>query len=299
MKPVRVTMKVAASLIHHRSRDANKGSSGRVLVVAGSRGMVGAAVLSSSAAVRSGAGLVRLATVESQQRTAVIRAPLEITTHGLPEDKHGRLALVGVADVKQLLKDFKPTVLAVGPGLGVNAAVMRLVRFLLFKSSTPLVLDADGLNALSTLKIRQRFKAPVVLTPHAGELARLLNMSVEAVLRDRLDVVKRAAQKFGCVCLLKGPGTLITDGKNVFENTTGNPAMASGGMGDVLTGLIASAWAQSANVGSAALSSAAFGVFLHGLCADIAVRSFPERTLLASDLIASLPEAVVKIWRSV
>jgi NAD(P)H-hydrate epimerase len=299
MSTIRVTMKVAAGLIHRRARDANKGSNGRVLVVAGSRGMAGAAVLSSSAAVRSGAGLVRLAIVESQQRAAVIRAPLEITTQSLPEDKQGHIASTALGTVRRLIKDFKPTVLAVGPGLGVTAAVRKLIGFFLFDSSTPLVLDADGLNALSTLKTSRRFKAPVVLTPHVGELARLLNVSTAAVMRNRLSTVKQAAKKFGCVCLLKGPGTLITDGARVYENTTGNPAMASGGMGDVLTGLVASSWAQRERADSTGLSSAAFGVFLHGLCADIAVRSFPERTLLASDLIEALPEAYRKIWRFV
>jgi NAD(P)H-hydrate epimerase len=297
MKPRRVTLGVAVKWVRRRSTDAHKGTNGRVLVVAGSRGMVGAAVLSSTAAVRSGAGLVRLATVESQLRAAVIRAPLEITTHALPEDKSGRVAASSVADLKNLIGVFKPTVLALGPGLGVTTAVKKLIRFFLFESNTPVVLDADGLNALSELKTARKFKAPVILTPHAGELARLLNLSTSDVLRDGIGAVKRAARKFGCVCLLKGPGTLVTDGATLFENTTGNPAMASGGMGDVLTGLIASAWAQNGAKAASALTSAAFGVFLHGLCADISVRSFPERTLLASDLIDALPGAYKKIWR--
>jgi NAD(P)H-hydrate epimerase len=296
MKPVRVTAKVAARWLVRRPANAHKGSSGRVLVVAGARGMAGAAVLASSAAVRSGAGLVRLAIVASQQRAAVIRAPLEITTHALTEDRTGHIAAASVAEIRRLMKEFKPTVVAVGPGLGVNAALRRLLAFLLWKSDTPVVADADALNTLATMRSSKRFRAPAVLTPHAGELARLLNISTDQVLKNGAMSVRRAAERFGCVCILKGPRTLTTDAKSIYENTTGNAAMASGGMGDVLTGLVASTWAQRV---ASPLTSTAFAVFLHGLCADVAVSSFPERTLLASDLIEALPETYRKIWRFV
>jgi NAD(P)H-hydrate epimerase len=297
MTPVRVTPQLAAGWVAARRVDSHKGTNGRVLVVAGSKGMIGAAVLSATAAVRSGAGLVRLATVASQQRAAVIRSPLEITTHALPEARDGRLGSGALRDLQRLIRQFKPTVVAAGPGMGINRGVIAVIRWLLWTSRTPLVLDADGLNALSDLGIKKKFTAPVVLTPHVGELARLLRVPPTAVAQNRLRFARTAAASFGCICVIKGPGTLTVSRTQAYENTTGNPAMGTGGMGDVLTGLIAASWAQQPDAEAAAIKAAAFGVFLHGLCADRAVRSFPERTLLASDLIAFLPEAYKKIWR--
>ncbi len=279
-----ITLALARRWLRPRPRNAHKGTSGRVLVIAGSRGMVGAGILCASAAARSGAGLVKLATVKSQQTVAAKRAPVEITTLGLPEDSAGHLGAASLGELDKTISQWRPDVIALGPGLGVTAVIKRLVEKFIYSGRVPIVLDADGLNALAQLKVRKKSAAPLVLTPHLGELKRL-----------RAESPQQAALRFNAVCLLKGPGTIVTDGRTSYRNTTGNPAMASGGMGDVLTGIIAASWAQ----GMVRLCAASFGAFLHGLAADIAVREFPERTLLASDVVAALPRAFKKIWRKI
>lgn len=256
--------------------------------------MVGAPVLSALAAIRSGAGLVRLAVAKSQQAVAAKKAPLEVMTEALPEDRAGRITFSTLATIKKSLKSFRPNVIAVGPGLGRSAGARALVKYLLWSSDIPVVLDADGLNALSTLPVR-RFSKPVILTPHEGELSRILDRPGSAIKKDRIGSAVAAARRYGCVCLLKGPGTLVTDGSTVYKNTTGSPAMAVGGMGDFLTGLIASLWGQMGASPSTAIQAAAFGAYWHGLSADRAVRKFPAGTLLASDLANFLPEALKKL----
>lgn len=263
-----------------------------MFVVAGSKNMMGAAVLSSLGAMRGGAGLVRLGIVESRQRIAAMRAPLEVTTMGLPEDKKGLLSSSALRVIRKAITEFKTDVVAVGPGLGQSPVVKKIVREFLFRDSRPVVLDADGINALADLNIQKKPRAPLIITPHAGEMARLLNTSIRRVMADRVQIAKAAAKKFGCVCLLKGPGTIVTDGKEVFRNTTGNPGMASGGMGDILTGLIAAIWGQMEKRGvKTGLQAAAIAAFVHGRAADLAVRKFSERGLLASDVAAFFPQA--------
>ena len=265
-----------------------------MLIIAGSRGMAGAAVLCATGAARSGAGLVKLATVRSQQNVCAKRAPLEVTSMGLPEDSSGRLSVAAWPVIKRTIQTWRPHVIAFGPGAGVSPGIVRLTGRLLSMADLRVVLDADGLNALAQLRSRPP-AATMVITPHAGELARLLGSTPVQVNKAREQFAKKAALKFRCVCLLKGSGTLVTDGKAVWKNTTGNPAMASGGMGDVLTGIVSALWAQDLGAG---LRAAALGAFVHGLAGDVAQNDFPERSMLASDLAKALPAAYKKIWRT-
>lgn len=292
-------MTVVRRWVRPRPRNAHKGSSGRVLIIAGSRGMAGAGILCAMGAVRAGAGLVRLGIVESQQVVAAKRAPLEVTTQALPEDGQGRISSRAGAAIKKTISNFKPHVIAVGPGLGVTPAVKKIVQELVYRARLPVVLDADGLNVLAKSKVSRKFFAPVVMTPHAGELARLLHSKPGLINQAHEKMALLAARTYGGVCLLKGSGTVITDGQMVWKNTTGNPAMASGGMGDVLTGIIAALWAErlagNLSAKNSGLVAAALGAFLHGLAGDLAVKKFPERSLLASDLAESLPNAFQKI----
>jgi hydroxyethylthiazole kinase-like uncharacterized protein yjeF len=168
----------------------------------------------------------------------------------------------------------------------------------LLSHSTAVVIDADALNALAAIRPRKKLGCPAVLTPHPGEMARLLGTSVGQISRDRVAAVESAAKRFGAVALLKGEGTLVSDGRGVWKNTMGNAAMATGGMGDVLTGIVAATWGQmKAQTLESGVRAAALAAFVHGLAADIAVKRFPERTLLASDVAETLPSAFNQLWR--
>jgi ADP-dependent NAD(P)H-hydrate dehydratase len=268
-----------------RAADANKGNFGRVLVVAGSRGMSGAAVLCGSAALRGGAGLVSVAVPASLLPLVAAGNPCYMTA-ALAEDAHGRLA--GAARDELLGLAGANTVVAVGPGLGHSSDLPSLVLSLIEQTQTPLVVDADGLNALQGQVGRLRGRsAPLILTPHPGEFARLLGSDVAAVQGDRQGLAVRFAAEHGLVMVLKGHGTVVTDGRRVYVNTTGNPGMATGGTGDVLGGLIAALVGQ----GLEAFAAAQLGVYLHGSAGDLARDELGEVSLIASDLLTYLPRA--------
>jgi NAD(P)H-hydrate epimerase len=269
-----------------RPADSNKGTFGRILVVAGSRGMSGAAVLCASAALRGGAGLVRLAVPQEVLPVVAAANPCYLTAP-LPQDENGQLA--GHAEAELLALAQVNDVVALGPGLGRSQALTTLVAAVLAKVSKPLILDADGLNALQhqTDLLRGR-KGPAILTPHPGELARLLNTDVTAVQAQRQDLAVRFAAEHGVILVLKGHGTIVTDGQRVYRNTTGNPGMATGGTGDVLTGLIAALLGQHLEP----FAAAQLGVYLHGLAGDMARDDLGEVSLIASDLLDYLPRAL-------
>lgn len=268
-----------------RPADANKGDFGRVLIVAGSRGMSGAAVLCGSAALRGGAGLVRVAVPESVLALVAVGNPCFMTVP-LAEDGQGRLSAAARDELLELAR--ANTVVAVGPGLGRSSDLTDLVLSLIEQTQTPLVVDADGLNALrgQTTPLRGR-TAPLVLTPHPGEFARLLGNDVATVQADRQRLAARFAAEHELVLVLKGQGTVVTDGRRVYVNPTGNPGMATGGTGDVLTGLIAALLGQ----GLEAFAAAQLGVYLHGKAGDLARDELGEVSLIASDLLAYLPRA--------
>src|SRR5262245_702697 len=216
-----------------RAADSHKGHFGRILVVAGSRGMSGAAVLCASAALRGGAGLVRLAVPHEIQPLVAVANPCFLTA-GLGQDAGGQFADSAEAEVLALAQTND--VVAAGPGLGRGPAITALVLALLDKTATPLVLDADGLNVLQnqTERLARRSGGaarPVIMTPHPGEFARLIGSDIAAVQGNRQELAVRFAAEHHVVLVLKGHQTIVTDSQQLYENTTGNPGMATGGTG--------------------------------------------------------------------
>jgi NAD(P)H-hydrate epimerase len=272
-----------------RPRDSNKGRFGSVLIVAGSRGMAGAAALCGGAALRSGAGRVTVATASEIQPTVASFEP-SYMTYPLPCDENG---LIQFASARPALERLigHADVVAVGPGLGQSDDIRQLVGFLIASVDKPLVIDADGLNALQgQTDLLSARRAPVVVTPHPGEFARMTGATIAEIQGDRLQrAAALASGKNGLVVVLKGAGTVVTDGNKYYINTTGNPGMATGGTGDVLTGVIAAVLAQKLP----AFEAAQLGVFIHGLAGDIARDQNGEIGMIAGDLVDALPDAFV------
>jgi hydroxyethylthiazole kinase-like uncharacterized protein yjeF len=285
-----------------RPRDAHKGDFGHVLVVAGSRGMTGAAVLVAKGALRSGCGLVTVALPQSQQ--PIVAAHLaEAMTLPLPETSSGAVRSDAVGRLQASHQTRRFTLLALGPGLSQHADTAKAVVGLLDRIRVPAVLDADALNLLaseSSGEVRRLLEgrgAPTVMTPHPGEASRLLKTDVEQVQRDRNSAARLLVGRFGGVCLLKGAKTVICDSTNSWLNPTGNPGLAKGGSGDALTGILAGLWAQRLRNDELdnGFEAAALAAYLHGSAADIAAKALTERCLLASDVIAALPQAFRKL----
>jgi ADP-dependent NAD(P)H-hydrate dehydratase len=278
-------MNVNLPFLPPRIADANKGSFGRVLVVAGSRGMSGAAVLCGGGALRGGAGLVQVATTAEVLSIVAAANPCYMTLP-LPHDAQGRFAPQAAAEVDGHVRHS--SVVVAGPGLGQGPGVKVVVAALLAQNATPLVLDADALNSLAAdLAPLQKHTRTPILTPHPGEFARLLGCDVPTVQERRTELAVRFAVEHNVVLVLKGQGTIVTDGRRVYVNTTGNPGMATGGSGDVLGGVIAALAAQ----GLEAFTAAQLGVYLHGLAGDLARDALGETSLIASDLLDFLPRA--------
>ena len=275
-----------------READDNKGRHGHVVLFAGSHGKAGAPSMASLAALRAGAGLVTAAIPASILNNVALIAP-ELMTSPLPENAQGELdtGFFG-KPLDALLK--RKTVIAAGPGLGESEQAAALIDTLLAKVEAPLVLDADALNLLaknmSHLRDRpHRATQRVVLTPHPGEMARLAGLSIPEVQKDRLGLARRFAAEYNVTLVLKGWRTLIAHPSGaVAVNTSGNPGLAKGGSGDMLTGLVAAMIAQYPVDLETAVEAA---VYLHGLAADIAVRAQDEHTLLVTDVIATLWKA--------
>ena len=279
--------KTVKGWLPRRSSGAHKGNCGRVLILAGSQGMTGAACLTAQAAIRAGAGLVTLGVPEGLHDIMEVKLT-EVMTVPLAQTSKKTLAMAAWEDITALLS--KVDVLALGPGLSLHPETVDLVQKILGELKIPAVIDADGLNALAGLThLISRVKAPVVLTPHPVEMSRLLNITDKEVLSNRYSAVKQLSEKGNCVALLKGSRTLITDGHDLYINATGNPGMATGGSGDVLTGIIAALMAQ----GLDPLKAAAAGAFVHGRAGDLAVRHKGVMGLIAGDLLESLPEAFI------
>lgn len=276
----------AREMLPQRQRDGHKGTFGHLLVLAGSLGKSGAAVMTSESGLRGGAGLVTLACPAAIQ--PIVASQLkEVMTLPISELK-GEASLLALEDVQKAIVNKQA--LAIGPGLGSGSEVFGLVRRLVQDCNLPMVIDADGLNALcGYTKILQRKRDnALIVTPHPGEMARLLDVTTEKVQSDRIQAAKTFADTFNVVVVLKGARTLIAspDGQT-FINSTGHAGMASGGMGDVLTGLIGSFLAQ----GSPAKTAAILGVYLHGLAADRLFDRYGDAGLIATDLMAEIPAA--------
>jgi len=285
-----ITPQDIAAAVAPRLPQAHKGDFGHVLVIGGSLGKAGAAAMAGMAALRAGTGLVTIATPKFVLPTVAGFAP-EIMTEPLDETDAGTISLraleYGRIDGLVQGKD----VLAIGPGISRHPETAQLVRTLVTKAELPVVLDADGLNAFEKhaeeLDGRNR---TLVLTPHPGEMARLAGISTEQVQRDRLGVARRFAGEHQCVVVLKGHRTVVAfpDG-HAWINPTGNPGMATGGTGDILTGLIAGLVPQG-GIAAPALPALA-GVYLHGLAGDLAAERLGQHSLVATSLLKFLPDA--------
>lgn len=270
-----------------RQPDSHKGLFGTVLVVAGGRGMAGAAALSGASALRSGAGLVRIATAAEVQPTVASFEP-SYMTYPLESDEEG---LIRFEPARARLERFLETasVLAIGPGLGQSEDIRKLVRWVTESVKVPTVIDADAVNALAgQTDALAGLKHPVVITPHPGEFARLTGRSTAEIQADRERHAVALAQEAGhLVVVLKGAKTIVTDGTRIYENMTGNPGMATGGSGDVLTGVIAALIAQKLPP----FEAAQLGVYIHGLAGDIARDQNGEIGMIAGDIVDVLADA--------
>ena len=275
-------------ILPKRQAWAHKGSCGRVLVVAGSKGLTGAAYLTSSGALRAGAGLVTLGIGKSLHDIMEIKLT-EVMTKSLP-DREGSLSIEALEEIVNLAA--ASDVVALGPGLGSDDETVVLVRELVKKITCPLVLDADGINALvGHTDILTETGALPILTPHPGELARVTGISIDKINSDRVNVARECARLFESILVLKGAGTVVAfpDGE-VYINITGNAGMATGGSGDVLTGVIAGFLAQGLSSHDAALC----GVYVHGLAGDIAAKK-GKIGMTAGDLLPAIPAAIYGI----
>jgi len=290
--------KIAVRLAEHsivkdwlpaRKPDAHKGSCGTVLVLAGSAGMTGAASLVSLSAMRSGAGLVYLGIPDSLND--IMEAKLtEVITKPLPETRNRTLSLSSLDRIFKLMA--KADSLAIGPGLSAHPETAELVQLVIRSSNLPAVLDADGLNAFASRPELLRSAASLIMTPHYGELSRLLKADIPQIKSQPLKYALEAAKKFNQIIILKGAPTVtaLPDGR-AWINPTGNSGMATAGVGDVLAGLIGGLLAQ----GLAPERAAVLGAYLHGLAGDLAAEDKTEYCLLAGDIIEHLPRAFKKI----
>jgi hydroxyethylthiazole kinase-like uncharacterized protein yjeF len=269
-----------------RARDAHKGTFGHVFILAGSWGKTGAAVMAGKAALRSGAGLVTVGTPGSCL-PIVAKSMMELMTEALPETAERTLSAEALIRLREIIPGKDAWL--VGPGLSTHPSTARLVKSALSEFPGPVVIDADGLNILAEdLSVLKSSGRPAVLTPHPGEFARLTGLTVSEVHADRIELARRFAEDHAVHLVLKGYRTLVASpAGDVFINPTGNPGMATGGSGDVLSGMIASFIAQEKDVLGATLAA----VYLHGLSGDIAARKLGERALIAGDLIRFLPSA--------
>lgn len=284
-------------LITSRKRNTHKGTYGRVLVLAGSPGMTGAAYLCSKAALRSGSGIVTLGIPESLN--PIMEAKLTcVMTYPLPETKAHTLSNKGRRDILKLCETHD--VVALGPGLSQQPETRALILWLIKNIDHDMVIDADGLNALATdITVLHKIKRNVVLTPHPGEMSRLTETgSAKDVQKERLNtairfiqsIQKKLSHEKRLVLVLKGDKTIVTDRKKIYVNRTGNPGMATAGSGDVLTGIIVSLTGQGLDI----FNAAQLGVHIHGMAGDIAAKKKGELSMIASDIIDYLPDAFLK-----
>ncbi len=269
-----------------RPADAHKGDFGKVLIVAGSLGMSGAAALAGKAALRSGAGLVRVATPKSILPIVASIEPC-YTTISLPEDDAGRISAQATAQILNAAVENDAT--AFGPGIGTTTDLRTVLAQLIEQQGLNLIIDADGLNNLAALgDWPDKAKANLILTPHPGEMKKLWSPLIrEPIPQDRQDQAVTFAQRTNAIVVLKGAGTVVTDGDKVYTNKTGNPGMATAGSGDVLTGIITALVAQALP----ALEAAILAAHTHGQAADVAAKSLTQTSLIATDIIDHLPKA--------
>jgi len=285
-----VTAEAANAMLPARDEDCHKGAAGHGLVLAGSPGKTGAAVMAAESGLRAGAGLITLAAPAGLHQILETKT-LEVMTEPLPETDVGLLGEDAAERALELLA--AKTAAALGPGLGHGDSVTGFVRKIIAEFDGPIVIDADGINAVAEdPEMLDASKGPVIITPHPGEMARLIGSDTSSVLADRLTVALDFAKKYNSIVVLKGAHTITAcpDG-GAFFNPSGNPGMATGGTGDVLTGVILGLLCQ----GLSPADAAVLGVFLHGLAGDLAAEKLGEEATIAGDLMDRLPDAFIAL----
>lgn len=321
-KALKLSRKIVARWIPRRKSASHKGDYGHVLIIAGSRGMVGASVLSSLGALRGGAGLVTVAVPKSQQPIVAKQLRSESMTLPLRETSFGTLSSESLPQLLNFIRKRKISSLALGPGLSRKSETVQFVKKLLTllnkinSTIRGIVLDADGFLALKTGGKESRFldqlSLPIVVTPHAGELANFCNVTVASIEKNRIEWAKKFARFYQVISVLKGNETVISDGKRVYLNTTGNPGMATAGSGDLLTGLISALIPQLQNAdkiverkrsvknstlypNSVLVRAACVGVFVHGLAGDLAKEEKTEVAMIAGDIADQISNAFKRV----
>jgi len=272
-----------------RMEDTNKGTYGRAYIIAGSENMMGAALMCTLGALRSGSGLVEVGVPACIQKEVASQV-MEAIVNPLPQED-GKISPQAIEEVLRALE--RSSSFAIGPGLSKSPGLLRLLERVVTEAKIPGVIDADGLNLLcGNTEILRSAGASLIVTPHPGEMARLLGSDVKSVQEDRIGCARDFSREYGVVTLLKGANTVISSPSGeVFINTTGNPGMARGGSGDVLTGIIVSLLAQ----GIPPFESARAGAYIHGLAGDIARRALGEYGMKVSDIIENIPLAILEV----
>jgi NAD(P)H-hydrate epimerase len=282
-----ITPESLAPIFSPRATDGNKGRFGHALIIAGSRSKSGAAAMAGMAALRAGAGLVTVTCPQSAQSAVAAFSP-ELMTVSLPETESGGISKNALGRIEELAGKY--SLAAIGPGIGTDDETREVVRHIFATFGKPLIVDADGLNCLSQGSWVQPPTSLRILTPHPGEMSRLADLSVGEVQADRIGVARAFAVKRGVVLVLKGEGTVIAfpDGR-AWINPTGSPAMATGGTGDILTGMVAGLVAQFPADPDRAVAAA---VYLHGLAGEFAAKHLGEQPVIATDLLRFLSEGI-------
>ena len=285
-KYIRIERNFLAAYPPKRERDAHKGCFGTVLVIAGSSSMRGAAAFAALGALRSGAGLVRVASVEKCIDTVSVLAP-EATFIELESDDYGFMLYDSSKDVlAEAMK--KADAVVIGCGMGVTPDTIELTKFVAQTAECPVIIDADGINCIAKdINILMKKQTDIVITPHMGEMARLLNCSTDMIAENRLIAAEKYAEQFGITVVLKGAGTVVADSHSTAANHTGNAGMSVGGSGDVLAGMIGAAIAQGCGI----FDGTCAGVYMHGLAGDAAAQKLGMEAMLPRDIIANLPDA--------
>ena len=270
-------------LFKKRKLDSHKGDYGHLFIIGGSPGLTGAVCLSGLAALRSGCGLVTIGIPESLNQIIEVKTT-EVMSFPLQETKEHTFSASALAKTRKFIEE-KADGVVIGPGISLQTETQQFVKEIIKDTKKPLVIDADAIKIISSdLSILKKKKTPIILTPHPGEMGYLIKKDTSEIQKDRVNCAKKIASEFGVIIILKGHKTVITDGKNVHVNLTGNPGMATAGSGDVLSGIIGSFLVQ----GIEPLQAAKIAVYIHGLAGDLAVKEIGETSLIASDLIEYL-----------
>lgn len=289
-----IVSKNIKGMLPRRDKFSHKGTFGRVGIISGSLGMTGATYLSSMAALRTGSGLVYSIVPDSLKEVLSIKLT-EAIIKPVEDRSTGHFTMDSFQQIIHIIEGMDA--IAIGPGMGVDEERVELVRKILLEYKKPVILDADGINLISLdPTILMDRQGDTIITPHPGELSRLLGVSIGEIQKERVEYSKLTSNKYNVITVLKGANTLVTDGKEkVYKNNTGNPGMATAGSGDVLTGMITSFIGQ----GISPYEGAVLGVYCHGLAGDLASRDKGEYGMIARDILDNIPYSIKKLedWK--